>query len=232
MDTRSSPMFPFIASRFRRRVARVSQHLNDLHSTIAAIEEREYSLMTAIQHFAEVADNDVFSKRSGKRPKSRCEPSKPNWSALEERENRLEKALDYPHSARNLVFCIRQLRSFENESPADPYVGALSLRQRANRASKSCSSESQTQSSAVRGNYSCNMAFAWSFGTVPHGLLVLLLPHAFAAPYLTPQGAHHHHPNHGNPELHAKPNGIQCVHRPPPLTTGCTPIRSRCPISR
>lgn len=62
---------------------------------------------------------------------------------------------------------------------------------------------------------------------VPHALLVLLLPRAFAAPYLTPQGAHHHHPNHGDPELHAKPNGIQCVHRPPPLTTGCTPIQIR-----
>jgi hypothetical protein len=79
MDTRSSPMFPFTASRFRRRVARVSQHLNDLHSTIAAIEEREYSLMTAIQHFAEVADSEVVSKRSGKRPKaylSFCSPAR------------------------------------------------------------------------------------------------------------------------------------------------------------
>src|SRR6266705_2121742 len=73
---------------------------------------------------------------------------------------------------------------------------------------------------------------ARSFGTPPHGLLVLLLPRTFTPPYLTPQGAHHHHPDHGNPELHAKPNGIQCVHSPPPLTTGCTPLRSRCPISR
>jgi len=96
---------------------------------------------------------------------------------------------------------------------------------------ESCSSESQTQSFAVRGTthatWPCMVLRA-----APHGLLVLLLPRAFAAPYLTPQGAHHHHPNHGDPELHAKPNGIQCVHRPPPLTTGCTPIRSRCPISR
>lgn len=71
-------------------------------------------------------------------------------------------------------------------------------------------------------------AMCRSVGTAPHGLFVLLLPSAFAAPYLTPQGAHHHHPNHGNPELHAKPNGIQCVHRPP-LATGCTPLPSEMP---
>lgn len=65
-------------------------------------------------------------------------------------------------------------------------------------------------------------AFLW---IARHGLLVLLLPGAFTAPSPTPEREHHHHPNHGHPKLHAKPNGIQWVHRPP-LTTGRTPLRS------
>src|SRR5215469_7434461 len=40
-----------MACRFRRRVARVSQHLNDLNSTIVAIEERQRILMPAMKHF-------------------------------------------------------------------------------------------------------------------------------------------------------------------------------------
>jgi hypothetical protein len=48
-------------------------------------------------------------------------------------------------------------------------------------------------------------------------LPVFVLACALAAPYSTPKEAHHHHPNHCDTELHAKPNGIQWVQGPPPF---------------
>lgn len=86
-----------------------------------------------------------------------------DWSALGGRVHRLEKALDRPHWARNLVFC-RPLRSFEYGSPADPHVRALSLRQRANRASRKLFIGEPD--AILRGQRQLLMqhGLAWSFG--------------------------------------------------------------------
>lgn len=80
----------------------------------------------------------------------------------------------------------------------------------------------RAQSSAPSSNW-IERSLAPCFSITRHDLLILLLPRTFTAPSPTPQGEHHHHANHCNPELHAKPNRIQWVHRPP-LATGCTPL--------
>lgn len=41
------------------------------------------------------------------------------------------------------------------------------------------------------------------------GLSVLVFACTFRAPDATPGEAHHHHPDYGDTELHAEPNGIQ-----------------------
>lgn len=55
--------------------------------------------------------------------------------------------------------CIRQPRAFEYESPADPHVMSVKFaRARKSSVKKAVHRRAKTQSSAVRGNYSCNMA--------------------------------------------------------------------------
>ena len=74
-----------------------------------------------------------------------------------------------------------------------------------------------------------NMLLQWAAG-----LSFLMLPRAFAPPFPAPIEAHHQHSDHGNTELHAEPNGIQGVHRPPTFltvkATGCIPLRAGCRI--